>query len=122
MQRRTFLATTAMLGLGAAFKPLTARAAEPLTVLLPPWGTLPKEVADKFVAETNNQLNIQTLGWDEIHAKIITSMVANTPPATITEVDWSWVGQFGSAGWYDDLSANRRPTCRRLRSSPMAAS
>jgi multiple sugar transport system substrate-binding protein len=66
---------------------------------------LPKEVADKFVAETKNELNIQTLGWDEIHAKIITSMVANTPPATITEVDWSWVGQFGSAGWYDDLSA-----------------
>jgi multiple sugar transport system substrate-binding protein len=105
MQRRTFLATTAMLGLGAAFRPLTAHAAEPLTVLLPPWGTLPKEVADKFVAETKNELNIQTLGWDEIHAKIITSMVANTPPATITEVDWSWVGQFGSAGWYDDLSA-----------------
>lgn len=30
-------------------------------------------------------------------------MLANTAPASVTEMDWSWVGQFGSAGWYDPL-------------------
>lgn len=30
-------------------------------------------------------------------------MVAQTAPAQATEVDWSWVGQFGAAGWYEPL-------------------
>jgi multiple sugar transport system substrate-binding protein len=31
-------------------------------------------------------------------------MVANTSPAQAAEVDWSWVGQFGSAGWFKPLN------------------
>lgn len=56
-------------------------------------------------AYSGGALDIQTLGWDEIRTKIITSMLANTAPASVTEMDWSWVGQFGSAGWYDPLDA-----------------
>ena len=52
-------------------------------------------------------LDIQTLGWDEICTKIVTSMLANTAPASVTEMDWSWLGPFGSAGWYDPLDALR---------------
>ncbi len=88
----------------ATVLPLAVIAAEPLSVLLPPWVTLPKEMTDKYTEKTKGTLDIQTLGWDEIRTKIVTSMVANTAPASATEMDWSWVGQFGSAGWYDDLS------------------
>jgi multiple sugar transport system substrate-binding protein len=91
------------LGLASAFRPISLLAAEPLAVLLPPWVTLPKEMTDKYTAKTKGTLDVQTLGWDEIRTKIVTSMMANTAPASATEVDWSWVGQFGSAGWYDDL-------------------
>jgi multiple sugar transport system substrate-binding protein len=104
MKRRTFLCATAALGLTTALKPFRAFAADPLSVLLPPWVTLPKEMTDKYTAKTSGTLDIQTLGWDEIRTKIVTSMMANTAPASATEVDWSWVGQFGSAGWYDDLA------------------
>ena len=104
MNRRAFLMTATALPLSFGFASL-ARAAGPLALLLPPWGTLPKEMTDKYTADTGGTLNIETLGWDEIHTKIVTSMVANTAPATGTEMDWSWVGQFGSAGWYDDLTA-----------------
>ena len=104
MKRRTLLSAAAALGLGVAILPLSAFAAEPLSVLLPPWVTLPKEMTDKYTAKTQGTLDVQTLGWDEIRTKIVTSMMANTAPASATEVDWSWVGQFGSAGWYDDLS------------------
>ncbi|MGF9694549.1 extracellular solute-binding protein [Rhizobium sp. 0TCS1.26] len=104
MKRRTFLASTALLGLATSFGTMSAHAAEALSVLLPPWVTLPKDMTDKYTAKTKGTLDIQTLGWDEIRTKIITSMVAGTAPASATEVDWSWVGQFGSAGWYDDLS------------------
>ncbi|AYG61820.1 ABC transporter substrate-binding protein [Rhizobium jaguaris] len=81
-------------------KPL---AGQHLTVLLPPWGTLPKEMTDRFTAKTGIVLDAQTLGWDDIHTKIVTSTVANAAPGDATEVDWSWVGQFGASKWYQPL-------------------
>jgi multiple sugar transport system substrate-binding protein len=104
MNRRAFLMTATALPLSLGLGSI-ARADGALAVLLPPWGTLPKEMTDKYTAETGLSLSIETLGWDEIRTKIVTSMVANTAPASGTELDWSWVGQFGAAGWYDDLSA-----------------
>ncbi|WP_054007347.1 ABC transporter substrate-binding protein [Cypionkella psychrotolerans] len=101
MKRRHFLLSASVLGL-AVLAPSLTRAAESLAVLLPPWVTLPKEMTDTY---TGGGLDIQTLGWDEIRTKIVTSMLANTAPASVTEMDWSWVGQFGSAGWYDPLDA-----------------
>lgn len=95
------LATVASLQVGTMSP---AFADDTLSVLLPPWGTLPKEMTDTFTADTGITLDSQTLGWDEIRTKVVTSMVANTPPASATELDWSWVGQFGAAGWYQDLT------------------
>ncbi len=100
MKRRHFLQSSSALGL-AALMPSVTFGQETLSVLLPPWVTLPKEMTDTFAGP----LDIQTLGWDEIRTKIVTSMIANTAPASATEMDWSWVGQFGSAGWYDPLDA-----------------
>ena len=101
MNRRHFLLSASVLGL-AALAPGLALSAGTLAVLLPPWVTLPKEMTDTY---KGGGLDIQTLGWDEIRTKIVTSMLANTAPASVTEMDWSWVGQFGSAGWYDPLDA-----------------
>lgn len=101
MKRRSFLKAAAALSVSFGFAS-AAYAEGPLSVLLPPWVTLPKEMTDKY---TGGVLDIQTLGWDEIRTKIVTSMVANTAPASATEMDWSWVGQFGAAGWYDPLDA-----------------
>lgn len=101
MKRRDFLLSASVLGL-AALVPSLALSAGTLAVLLPPWVTLPKEMTDTY---KGGGLDIQTLGWDEIRTKIVTSMLANTAPASVTEMDWSWVGQFGSAGWYDPLDA-----------------
>ena len=102
MKRRKFLASALTLPLLASFAG-SVLAADTLTVLLPPWGTLPKEMTDRFSKDAGVNLDAQTLGWDDIRTKIITSMVAGTAPADATEVDWSWVGQFGSAGWYEPL-------------------
>lgn len=110
MKRRLFLSTVAALHMAflVPAMPVFAQDAKPLagqnlTVLLPPWVTLPKEMTEKFTAKTGINLDMQTLGWDEIRTKIVTSMVANTAPASATEIDWSWVGQFGAAGWYQPL-------------------
>jgi len=82
--------------------PLTG---ETITVLLPPWATLPKDMTDRFTAQTGIKLSLQTLGWDEIRTKIITASIAGSAPADVTEVDWSWVGQFGMSGWYAPLNS-----------------
>ena len=74
-----------------------------ITVLVPPWGTLPKDMVDRFKGDTGISINMQTLGWDEIRAKLITSLVAGISPADVVELDWSWVGQFGAAGWFTPL-------------------
>ncbi|MGQ9364918.1 extracellular solute-binding protein [Azospirillum sp. ST 5-10] len=102
MRRRDFAALALALPLLGSFAGASL-AADTLTVLLPPWGTLPKEMTDRFAAEAGVSLDAQTLGWDEIRTKIITSMIAGTAPADATEVDWSWVGQFGAASWYQPL-------------------
>lgn len=78
-------------------------AGQTLTVLLPPWGTLPKAMADQFQQSTGIHLQLQTMGWDNIHSKIVTAEAAGTAPADVTEFDWSWVGQFGAANWYMPL-------------------
>jgi multiple sugar transport system substrate-binding protein len=107
MNRRQFLTTCTALTVAMSL-PAYADGGK-VTVLLPPWSTLPKDMADRFTKQTGITLDNQTLGWDDIRTKIVTSMVAKTAPADATEVDWSWVGQFGSANWYQPLDAKIDP-------------
>ena len=74
--RTLFLGTVAAL-LFAGVGPAAADAAKPyagqtITVLFPPWTTLPKDMTDRFTAETGIKLDLQTLGWDDIRTKIVT--------------------------------------------------
>lgn len=103
MKRRSFLAALGAANLAAAMPRVAFAADNQLSVLLPPWGTLPKAMSDRFTKETGIALQIQTMGWDDIRTKVVTSMVANTAPADGVEFDWSWVGQFGAAGWFESL-------------------
>ena len=96
-------AVTAALLAGPAAAQTKPYAGQSITVLLPPWGTLPKDMTDRFTSETGIAIDMQTLGWDDIRTKIVTSTLAGSAPADVTEVDWSWVGQFGAAGWYEPL-------------------
>jgi multiple sugar transport system substrate-binding protein len=95
------------LGLLAAVPPGAALAdnAKPfagqsITVILPsPQGDL----AADFEKESGVKVDLQTMSWDDIRPKLVTSLIANTAPADVTEVDWSWTGQFGAANWYEPL-------------------
>ena len=76
-----------------------------INVLLPPWGAMPKSQLAQFTAKTGIKVNLETLAWGSIHDKVATSEAAGVAPADVTEVDWSWVGQFGGAGWYTNLDS-----------------
>lgn len=87
-------------------------------VLLPPWGNMPQSQLKKFTAKTGIKVDLQTLSWDSIHNKVATSEAAGVVPADVTEVDWSWVGQFGAAGWYTPLQKWLSPST--VNGSPVA--
>ena len=75
-----------------------------ITVLLPPWGQMPNSELAKFTKATGIKVKLQVVDFDSIHDKIATAAAAGVAPADVTEVDWSWVAQFGSADWYTPLN------------------
>ena len=75
-----------------------------ITVLVPPYAGMPQSQLAKFTKETGIKVKLETLAWADIHDKIVTAEAAHIAPADVTEVDWSWVGQFQQAGWYTPLN------------------
>lgn len=80
-------------------KPLEGKS---IVVLMPGEG-FPASFIEKFESETGITVDQQTLAWDQLRTRIVTALVAGTAPADVIELDWSWVGQFGAAGWLTPL-------------------
>lgn|GEM_PF-3313410 len=68
-----------------------------LTVLLPPWAEPSQELIHHFEEEHGTKVNLNIMGWDEIHDKITVAAVSKVAPADVMEVDWSWTKEFISA-------------------------
>ncbi len=86
----------------AAFAQEASLQGKSITVLLPGQG-FPESVLSKFESETGINVDQQTLAWDQLRTRIVTALIAGTAPADVIELDWSWVGQFGAAGWLTPL-------------------
>src|SRR3954469_14524915 len=104
---RTLLFATVATAALAAAVPAQAGDAKPyagqsITVLMPsPQGA---NIPAEFEAATGIHVDLQTLNWDDIRPKLVTALIAGTPPADVTEFDWSWTGQFSAADWYLPLN------------------
>lgn len=72
-----------------------------ITVLLP--YNVPKALLNQFTAETGVKVNLEVAAFDSVHSKLIVANTANTYIADVTEVDWSFTGQFATAKWYQPL-------------------
>ncbi|MBF1333884.1 MAG: extracellular solute-binding protein, partial [Leptotrichia sp.] len=44
--------------------------------------------------------------WDDIKSKVSIAAAGKKAAADIIEVDWSWIGEFQSAGWLEPLEIN----------------
>ncbi|MGN6741976.1 MAG: ABC transporter substrate-binding protein [Amnibacterium sp.] len=75
-----------------------------ITVMMPPWGSFKKSVLAQFTQKTGIKVDMQTLAWDSIHDKVVTTEASGQAPADVLELDWTWVSQFGAAGWLTDLT------------------
>jgi multiple sugar transport system substrate-binding protein len=89
----------AMPALGDDSKPLAGKS---ITVLMP--SPQAATIAADFEKETGIHVDMQTLSWDDIRPKLVTALIAGTAPADVTEIDWSWTGQFKAADWYLPLN------------------
>lgn len=78
-------------------------AKQEITVMLPDWGAPTAEMLADFEAESGIKVNLQRSGWDEIKQKVSVASAGNNAAADVFEVDWSWVGEFQSAGWLEPL-------------------
>lgn len=74
-----------------------------ISVMMPPWGSFKKPVLQQFTDKTGIKVDMQTLAWDSIHDKVVTTEASGQAPADVVEMDWTWVSQFGAAGWFAPL-------------------
>lgn len=74
-----------------------------ITVMVPPWAEPSAELLQSFTDETGIKVVMNIVGWDDIRNKVSIAAVGQTAPADVIEVDWSWVGEFGAADWFEPL-------------------
>lgn len=83
-------------------QPLVASAQDEnveISFMIPDWGVPPEEMLADFTEETGITVNVVPTSWDDIRDRIATAAVGQTAAADVFEVDWSWTGEFVSAGW-----------------------
>lgn len=78
-----------------------------VTVMVPPWAEPSAELLAEFTAETGIEVTLNVVGWDEIRDKVSIAAIGKKAPADVIEVDWSWVGEFYSAGWLDPIEMSK---------------
>lgn len=97
------LCGTLALGVPAVADDAKPYAGQSITVILP--SPQAETLAADFEKVSGVKVDLQTMAWDDIRPKLVTSLIANTAPADVTEVDWSWTGQFGTSGWFEPLES-----------------
>lgn len=72
-----------------------------ITVMIPDWGAPSPELLEEFKNESGITVHVQTTSWDDTKSKVSVASAAKKAPADVIEVDWSWAGEFSSAGWLE---------------------
>lgn len=72
-----------------------------ISFMVPEWGAPPQDMLDEFKKETGITVQLQVTSWDDTKSKVATASAGKKAPADVMEVDWSWAGEFGSAGWLE---------------------
>lgn len=76
-----------------------------ISVLVPSWASFKPDILADFTDRTGITVNVQAVDFDAIHDKIVTASASGQAPADVIELDWTWVSQFGAAGWLEPLDS-----------------
>src|SRR5205085_1411972 len=74
-----------------------------ISLLVPPWAAYKQALLDDFTARTGITVKVESVDFDSIHDKIVTAAASGQAVADVIELDWTWVSQFGAAGWLAPL-------------------
>lgn len=74
-----------------------------ITFMAPDWAIPSDDQLNEFTNETGIEVKVSEVGWDDIREKLATAAAGNKNVADVVEVDWSWVGEFKTAGWLEPL-------------------
>lgn len=75
-----------------------------ITFMIPDWGVPPEDMLKDFTKDTGIKVNVETVAWDDIRNKLSVAANGKKAAADVVEVDWSWVGEFSSAGWLEPIN------------------
>ena len=62
-----------------------------------------EKVVDDFTQKTGIKVNLESLAYDALNARLVTSFVSKTPDADVVTVDAMWLGQYVDNGWISPL-------------------
>ena len=87
-------------------KPQTEKKTEgtEITLMVPDWGVPTEAMLEDFKKESGITVKVLPTSWDDIKSKVAVAAAGKKAVADIIEVDWSWVGEFVSAGWLEELN------------------
>ena len=74
-----------------------------ITMMVPDWGVPTEAMLEDFKKESGITVKVLPTSWDDIKSKVAVAAAGKKAVADIIEVDWSWVGEFVSAGWLEEL-------------------
>ncbi|WP_123054992.1 sugar ABC transporter substrate-binding protein [Clostridium sp. JN-1] len=75
-----------------------------ITFMIPEWGVPSNDMLNEFTKETGIKVNVDTVSWDDIRNKVSVAANGKKAAADVMEVDWSWIGEFSSAGWLEPVN------------------
>ena len=96
-QAQSTQAASAQAGTGSA-------AGGEVSVLLPEWSDPGEEAIASFEKQSGIKVNLNIMGWDQIHDKVTIAAASKESAADVLEVDWSWAKEFITAGVVDPIT------------------
>ncbi len=113
LSRRDFLRLTGAAGAAAmaGFSPVGrikrvgAQADTTINVLTvgDPWDLALQNVVEQFTEQTGIGVNIESLGYTALQARLINSFLTQTADADVIAVDQMWISQYADNGWIQPL-------------------
>jgi multiple sugar transport system substrate-binding protein len=68
-----------------------------------PWDLALQNVIDQFTEQTGIGVNIESLGYTALQARLINSFLTQTADADVIAVDQMWISQYADNGWIQSL-------------------
>jgi len=68
-----------------------------------PWDLALRTIAKQFTDKTGIDTKIESIGYDQLHNRLINAFITKTADADVIAVDQMWISQYADNGWISSL-------------------